>query len=84
MPMKQSFLIAFLSLLPGLGRLTVGGLNSMGRLASNSNGVFGLEGLSLNSAASNATQGSLIVSSTKNVHLASGTQLLIQTTERAQ
>jgi hypothetical protein len=62
----------------------VGGLNSMGRLASNSNGVFGLEGLSLNSAASNATQGSLIVSSTKNVHLDSGTQLLLQTTERAQ
>jgi len=62
----------------------VGGLNSMGHLASNSNGVFGLEGLSLNSAASSATQGSLIVSSTKNVHLDSGTQLLLQTTERAQ
>jgi hypothetical protein len=62
----------------------VGGLNSAGRLSSNSSGVFGLEGLSLNSAESNATQGSMIVSSTKNVHLDSGTQLLLQTTSRAQ
>jgi hypothetical protein len=62
----------------------VGGLTSTGRLESNSSGVFGLEGLSLNSAASNATQGSLIVSTTKNVHLESGTQLLLQTTAQAQ
>ncbi|HXP81708.1 MAG TPA: hypothetical protein VN976_17510 [Verrucomicrobiae bacterium] len=62
----------------------VGGLASTGRLASNSSGVFGLEGLSINSAASNATQGSLIVSTTKNVHLDSGTQLLLRTTGQAQ
>lgn len=62
----------------------VGGLTSTGRLASNSSGVFGLEGLSINSAASNATQGSMIVSTTKNVHLDSGTQLLLRTTEQAQ
>jgi hypothetical protein len=62
----------------------VGGLNSAGRLSSNSNGVFGLEGISLNAAASNATQGSMIVSTTKNVHLDSGTQLLLQTTGQAQ
>jgi hypothetical protein len=62
----------------------VGGLTSTGRLESNSSGVFRLEGLSLNSAASNATQGSLIVSTTKNVHLESGTQLLLQTTGQAQ
>jgi hypothetical protein len=62
----------------------VGGLTSTGRLASNSSGVFGLEGLSIDSAASSATQGSMIVSATKNVHLDSGTQVLLQTTGRAQ
>jgi hypothetical protein len=62
----------------------VGGLNSMGRLASNSSGVFGLEGLAIDSAASSATQGSTIVSTTKNVHLDSGTQLLLRTAGQAQ
>ena len=62
----------------------VGGLTSSGRLESNSSGVFGLEGLSLDSAASTATQGSTIVSSTKNVHLDSGTQLLLRTTGQVQ
>lgn len=62
----------------------VGGLNSTGRLASNSSGVFGLEGLSIDSAASSATQGSMIVSTTKNVHLDSGTQLLLRTAGQAQ
>jgi hypothetical protein len=62
----------------------VGGLTSTGRLASNSSGVFGLEGLSIDSAASSATQGSTIVSATKNVHLDSGTQLLLRTTGQAQ
>ena len=62
----------------------VGGLTSTGRLASNSSGVFGLEGVSLNSAASSATQGSMLVSATKNVHLDSGTQLLLRTTEQAR
>jgi hypothetical protein len=55
----------------------VGGLTTTGYLASNSSGVFGLQGLSINSAASSATQGSMIVSSSKNVHLASGTQMLL-------
>jgi hypothetical protein len=62
----------------------VGGLTSTGRLASNSSGVFGLEGVSINSAASSATQGSMIVSTTRNVHLDSGTQLLLRTTSQAQ
>jgi hypothetical protein len=62
----------------------VGGLTSTGRLASNSSGVFGLEGVSLDSAASSATQGSMIVSSTKNVHLDSGTQLLLSATSQAR
>jgi hypothetical protein len=62
----------------------VGGLTSTGRLASNSSGVFGLEGLSIDSAASSATQGSMIVSTTKNVHLDSGTQLLLLTNGQAK
>src|SRR6266699_3092062 len=55
----------------------VGGLNASGTLMSNSRGVFGLNGLNLNTAASNSTQGSLITSTGKNVHLDSGTQLLL-------
>ena len=62
----------------------VGGLNSKGRLSSNSNGVFGLEGLSIDSASSNATRGSVIVSETKNVHLDSGTHLLLLTSGQSQ
>jgi hypothetical protein len=62
----------------------VGGLTSSGQLKSNSSGVFGLEGLSLNSAASSATQGSMVVSSTKNVHLDSGTQMLLRISARPQ
>ncbi|MCU1243127.1 MAG: hypothetical protein JWO71_3853 [Candidatus Acidoferrum typicum] len=61
----------------GAARGAVGGLNAAGQLTSNSQGVFGLEGLTLSSAASNSTQGSLITSTTKNVHLDSGTQLLL-------
>src|SRR6267143_4706592 len=55
----------------------VGGLNAAGQLTSNSQGVFGLDGLNLGSAVSNGTQGSLITSTSKNVHLDSGTQLLL-------
>lgn len=62
----------------------VGGLSANGRLTSNSSGVFGLEGVSINSTASNAAQGSMIVSSTRNVHLDSGTQLLLRTNAQAQ
>jgi antigen 43 len=62
----------------------VGGLTSEGRLASNSSGVFGMQGLSINSAASSATQGSMIVSSTKNVHLNSGTQMLLNVNGQAK
>jgi hypothetical protein len=62
----------------------VGGLTSEGRLASDSSGVFGLHGLSIDSAASSATQGSIIVSSTKNVHLDSGTQMLLSASGQAK
>jgi len=55
----------------------VGGLNSAGQFASNSRGVFGLNGLNLNAAAANSTEGSLITSGGKNVRLDSGTRMLI-------
>jgi hypothetical protein len=61
----------------GATRGAVGGLNAAGQLTSDSQGVFGLEGLNLSSTASNSTQGSLITSTSKNVHLDSGTQLLL-------
>lgn len=55
----------------------VGGLNSAGHLTSNSRGVFGLNGLNLTAGGSNGTQGSLITSTGKNVHLDSGTRMLL-------
>lgn len=55
----------------------VGGLNSAGQLSSDSRGVFGLNGLNLNLAVSNGTQGSVITSTGKNVHLDSGTRMLL-------
>jgi len=61
----------------GAARGAVGGLNAAGQLTSNSQGVFGLEGLNLNAGAANSTQGSLITSSSRNVHLDSGTQILL-------
>lgn len=54
-----------------------GGLNSAGQLAANSRGVFGLEGVQLSTDASSTAQGSLISSSGKNLHLDSGTRLLL-------
>jgi len=56
---------------------------SSGRLSSDSKGVFGLEGLSLGSAKSGA-QGSTIVSTTKNVRLKSGTEMLLRTSTQAR
>ena len=61
----------------GASRGAVGGLNAAGQLTSNSQGVFGMNGLNLNAAASNATQGSVITSAGKNVHLESGTRMLL-------
>jgi hypothetical protein len=52
-------------------------LNAAGQLTSNSQGVFGLNGLNLNAAASNATEGSVITYAGKNVHLDSGTRMLL-------
>jgi hypothetical protein len=57
----------------------VGGLNAAGQLTSNSQGVFGLNGLNLNAAETGGAQGSLITSAGKNVHLDSGTRMLLMT-----
>jgi hypothetical protein len=63
----------------GASKGAVGGVNAAGQLTSNSQGVFGLNGLNISSAASNDTQGSLITSAGKNVHLDSGTRMLLVT-----
>ena len=67
----------------GASKGAIGGLNAAGQLTSNSQGVFGLNGLNLNAAASNATQGSLITSAGKSVHLDSGTRMLLVTQAQA-
>jgi hypothetical protein len=63
----------------GTTRGTTGGLNSAGQLTSNSQGVFGLNGLNLQSATSGSggAQGTLITSPDRNVHLDSGTRMLL-------
>ena len=63
----------------GASRGAVGGLNAAGQLTSNSQGVFGLNGLNLSAAASNSTEGSVITSAGKNVRLDSGTRILLVT-----
>ncbi|HET7105178.1 MAG TPA: hypothetical protein VFI38_00090 [Candidatus Acidoferrum sp.] len=57
----------------------VGGLNAAGQLTSSSQGVFGLQGVNLSSATTGAAQGSVITSAGKNLHLDSGTQMLLVT-----
>lgn len=63
----------------GSSKGAVGGLNAAGQLTSNSQGVFGLNGLNLNATTLNSTQGSIITSTGKNVHLDSGTRMLLVT-----
>jgi hypothetical protein len=71
-------------------RGATGGLNTAGELTSNSQGVFNMQGLNLATAATSASsatgaaQGSLLTSGTRNVHLDSGTQLLVSATNAAQ
>jgi len=55
-----------------------GSAASMARISSNSQGVIGLKGLSLNAEAANSTQGSVISSNSQNVHLDSGTRLVLR------
>jgi hypothetical protein len=47
-------------------------------ISSTSHGVSGLNGLSLSTAAQNSTEGSVISSANKNVHLDSGTEMILQ------
>lgn len=61
----------------GTTKGAVGGLNAAGQFTSNSQGVFGLNGLNLSSTAATGTQGSVITSVGKNVHLDSGTRMLL-------
>jgi hypothetical protein len=67
----------------GVGANAGGTLNgasrgAAGQLTSQSQGVIGLNGLSLSSAAANSTSGSVITSAGKDVKLDSGTQMLLQ------
>lgn len=68
----------------GATNSAVGGVTTTGQFASNSRGVFGLNGLNLNAAGSNGTEGSVITSTGKNVHLDSGTRMLIVAGQGAQ
>jgi hypothetical protein len=56
---------------------SAGGLNSSGELKPTSRGVYGLNGITLNANAANSPNGALIVAAGKNVHLDSGTRLLL-------
>lgn len=56
-----------------------GGTESGGELAANQHGVFGLNGLRLTTTTSNNEQVSVITAAGKNVHLDSGTRLLLVT-----
>jgi len=63
----------------GAGQGATGGLNATGQLMSNSRGVFGMQGVNLNSPTVGAAEGSVITSAGKNLHLDSGTQILLVT-----
>lgn len=60
------------------GTLSGATRGATGQLTSQSQGVIGLRDLSLSSAASNSTSGSVITSTGKDVKLDSGTQMLLQ------
>ena len=57
----------------------VGGLDSNGRLAPNSRGVFGLPGINLSAGTTASQPSAIITSAAKDLHLDSGTQLLLVT-----
>ncbi len=61
----------------------VGGFDAGGGLRSGSRGVFGLRDLEITSASSGAAEGSVISSAGRNVHLESGTQMLVVAGARA-
>lgn len=53
-----------------------------GALSSTSTGVIGLKDLSIAGAATNTTEGSIITSPAKSVHLDSGTQMVLRVVDR--
>jgi hypothetical protein len=61
-----------------------GGLTAQGRLTSASQGAIGLQGLTLNSVTAGSAQGSVVSSTTRNVKLDSGTQMLLKVAGSAQ
>jgi hypothetical protein len=71
---------------------TAGGLTAQGNLTSASKGVIGLQGLALNTptavagsgSASGSAQGSVVSSTSRNVKLDSGTQMVLRVTGSAQ
>jgi hypothetical protein len=56
-----------------------GGVTSSGELKPTSRGVYGLNGITLNTNAANSSEGAVIISAGKSVHLDSGTRLLLVT-----
>ena len=56
---------------------TSGGVTSSGELKPTSRGVYGLNGITLNSNVANSSEGAVIISAGKSVHLDSGTRLLL-------
>jgi hypothetical protein len=54
------------------------GMTAEGSLTSSAHGVVGLPGMSLNGQASSSTLGSVITSQGQNVHLDSGTQMVLR------
>jgi hypothetical protein len=56
---------------------SVNAVSPHAQLSSSSQGVFGMQGLALNSQAANQTQGSVVTGTGRNVHLDSGTRLMM-------
>jgi hypothetical protein len=63
----------------GASGQVAGGVSSSGELKPTSRGVYGLKGLTLRANAENSANGAVIVSAGTNVHLESGTRLLLVT-----
>jgi hypothetical protein len=56
-----------------------GGVNPSGELKPTSRGVYGLTGITLNPTTANSSDGAVMVSAGRSVHLDSGTRLLLVT-----
>ena len=68
----------------GSGAGSADGLNALGNLTSQSTGAIGLQGVRLKTDAAHATQGALLVSSTRNIRLDSGTRMLLRAVNSAE